>query len=45
VISLDEWGYPLFTSGGLSDEDEAVARRAVQVCPTLALRLVDVPGR
>lgn len=43
VIRLDEWGYPLFDSGGLSGAVLATARKAVQVCPTLALRLTDVP--
>lgn len=43
VIHLDEWGYPLFDPGTLLPEDSATARKAVQVCPTLALRLVEVP--
>jgi ferredoxin len=42
VINLDEWGYPVFDFGALSSADNAIARKAVQVCPTLALRLVDV---
>ncbi|MDQ1289793.1 MAG: ferredoxin [Actinomycetota bacterium] len=44
VIQLDEWGYPLFDPGTLSPEDLVLARKAIQVCPTLALRLVEPPG-
>lgn len=45
VIQLDEWGYPVFDPGGLSTTELATARKAVHVCPTLALRLTDVPRR
>jgi ferredoxin len=43
VIALDEWGYPLFDRGPMSADQLAAARKAVHVCPTLALRLVDPP--
>jgi ferredoxin len=45
VIHLDEWGYPVFAPGGLPPAHLATARKAVQVCPALALRLVSVPSR
>ena len=39
LISLDDWGYPMIKAGnvplGLADH----ARRAVDACPVLALRL------
>jgi ferredoxin len=43
LIHLDEWGYPLFEAVPLIGDRLAAARKAVQVCPTLALRLVDPP--
>jgi ferredoxin len=45
IIHLDEWGYPVFDAGPLASDDVPTARKAVQVCPTLALRLADVPDR
>jgi ferredoxin len=41
VIQLDEWGFPYFDPTALRGEDLATVRKAVQVCPTLALRLAD----
>ena len=38
-IWLDEWGYPVIEEGGLSGELLKHAKRAVDACPTLALRL------
>lgn len=38
-ITLDEWGYPLIEGAPLPRGLEDLARRAVSVCPTLALRL------
>jgi ferredoxin len=40
VIRLDDWGYPILAAGGripagLLDH----ARRAIAICPTLALRI------
>jgi ferredoxin len=40
AIQLDEWGYPLVVSD--IDEDKiGLAREAVKICPTLALRMVE----
>ena len=39
-ITLDEWGYPLVDDTPLPPELEKLGRRAVRVCPTLALKLV-----
>jgi ferredoxin len=38
-IWLDEWGYPVIEEGELSPELLQHARRAVDACPTLALRI------
>ena len=38
-IWLDEWGYPVIEDGELTPELLTHARRAVEACPTLALRL------
>lgn len=38
-VWLDEWGYPVIEEGELTPELHAHARRAVEACPTLALRL------
>ncbi|HEX3003702.1 MAG TPA: ferredoxin [Angustibacter sp.] len=43
VVGLDEWGYPV-VAGDLPEELVELARQAVVACPTLALRLVDVPA-
>lgn len=42
LVDLDEWGYPVLT-GEVPDPLLEHARRAVAVCPTLALRLVRQP--
>ena len=39
VIELDDWGYPIVRPGALPDDLVGLARRAVDVCPALALRL------
>jgi ferredoxin len=39
LIELDDWGYPIVRTGGVPDELLDHARRAVAVCPVLALRL------
>ena len=39
LIALDDWGYPVITPGGVPDALTEHARRAVAVCPVLALRL------
>lgn len=38
-ITLDEWGYPVIDGSPIPPVLEDLARRAVSVCPTLALRL------
>ena len=38
-ITLDDWGYPILPDGELPPELLEHARRAVDVCPTLALLL------
>lgn len=40
LLGLDEWGYPI-PPASLRPADKASARRAVEVCPALALRLDD----
>jgi len=39
LISLDDWGYPIIKAGTLSPGLVDHARRAVDACPVLALRL------
>ncbi len=39
MISLDEWGYPIIDQRPVPDELVAHAKRAVAICPALALRL------
>ena len=39
LIELDDWGYPIVRSSHVPYELEAHARRAVAVCPVLALQL------
>jgi ferredoxin len=39
LIELDEWGYPILADS-VPPDLVAHARRAVNACPTLALRLV-----
>jgi ferredoxin len=49
-ISRDEWGYPIITGQSIRPAELRAARRAVALCPALALRLSgaaadDRPGR
>lgn len=39
LIHLDKWGYPILASRTVPDGLEPLARRAVMLCPTLALLL------
>ncbi len=39
LIRLDEWGYPIVADRDVPPELAPLARRAVRLCPTLALRL------
>jgi ferredoxin len=36
---LDEWGFPVVADPAVRDEDVPALRRAINVCPALALRL------
>ena len=38
-ISLDDWGYPIVRPGPVPRELREDARRAVDACPVLALKL------
>lgn len=38
-ITLDDWGFPIISREPIGPELEDHARRAVAVCPLLALRL------
>jgi ferredoxin len=42
MIELDDWGYPIVRDGGVPGALLDHARRAVAVCPVLALRLARV---
>jgi ferredoxin len=39
LIRLDDWGYPILDEAPVPAELEGLARKAVDVCPTLALML------
>ncbi|WP_197672143.1 ferredoxin [Alloactinosynnema sp. L-07] len=41
VVSLDEWGYPVVSSAPVPATAVKHARKAVKLCPRLALRLED----
>jgi ferredoxin len=43
LIHLDDWGYPLLDPEEVPRELEPLARRAADVCPTLALALERSP--
>jgi ferredoxin len=40
-IVLDEWGFPIIASTPIRDDEQVNVRRAIGVCPALALRLAD----
>lgn len=40
AVHLDEWGYPILGTGAIGPDLLPHARRAVNACPTLALRLI-----
>lgn len=44
-ISLDDWGYPIVDAGEIPAALLAHARRAVNACPKVALRLERVAPR
>jgi ferredoxin len=39
LIGLDEWGYPILADQPVPHQLSSLARRAVRLCPTLALRI------
>jgi ferredoxin len=39
LISLDDWGYPMIKTGSVPANLVEHARKAVDACPVLALRL------
>jgi ferredoxin len=39
LIGIDRWGYPIAADGEVPDSLMPEARRAVEMCPVLALRL------
>jgi ferredoxin len=39
LIGLDEWGYPMLAEHDVPRHLAGLARRAVRLCPALALRL------
>src|SRR6478736_492167 len=43
LVELDDWGYPIVAAGAIPDDLLDHARRAVAVCPVLALRLAAIP--
>jgi ferredoxin len=48
LIRLDDWGYPIINAGRIPPSLLEHARRAVDACPVLALRLArtaPVPAR
>lgn len=44
LITEDPWGYPIIESGPVPEPMMAMARSAVTLCPTLALRLIPEPA-
>ena len=42
MIELDDWGYPIIAPWPVPPFLESHARRAVDTCPVLALRLTEV---
>lgn len=45
LIDLDDWGYPIVRAGAVPADLRDLARRAVDVCPVLALSLRTAPQR
>jgi len=42
-IILDEWGYPIIDTAPVKGSELQHAKRAVNACPRLALKLVKAP--
>ncbi len=45
LVALDEWGYPILADGAVPASLAKHARRAVTLCPRLALSLVPTDRR
>ena len=45
MISLDDWGYPIVDGAPIPRPLEQHARRAIDACPVLALRLEQLRRR
>ncbi len=43
VIGLDEWGYPIVSDTPVPDDLQKHAKRAVRLCPKLALTFASSP--
>lgn len=43
LVALDDWGYPILRDAPVPDRLRDLARRAVDACPVLALRLGAAP--
>ena len=43
VIRLDDWGYPIIEADHVPMDLLALAERAVDACPTLAIVLDEIP--
>jgi ferredoxin len=43
LIVLDDWGYPMVYEGSVPDDLVELAKRAVRICPTVALLLEEMP--
>jgi ferredoxin len=43
LIETDDWGYPMIDPRPVPSSLESLARRTVEICPVLALRLEAVP--
>jgi len=39
LIQLDDWGYPIVRPGPIPGQLDAHVKRAIELCPTLALVL------
>jgi ferredoxin len=44
LIELDDWGYPILRSAVVPEALVDHARRAIEACPLLALRVRSAPG-
>lgn len=45
IVTLDQWGYPILASGPIPRHLADHVRRAVDLCPTLALLIEETGHR